>query len=406
MLRKESDIRRANERASRGIQICLLLVVLVGIVVFVCRQGGVPVEGHRTGYDRAYAGRDGGGREGDDGGRAWDGGGRMGDGGDRMGSYRSHVGEHGGGSYADMEDDADFGMEVESFPFDPNTADSTQLRRLGLTRFQIQNIYKYRAKGGAYHRPDEFKKLYGLTVQQWQHLKPLIRISTPYQYLADTPDAYTPDTYTPRKAPHSNNENGYQGTTTNGHQGTTTGGHQGTTTSGYQGTTTSGHQGTTTGGYQGTPEVNGTSPSYRGARRDTTLYPNKLKPGQTIEINQADTNALKRIPGIGGYYARKIVQYRERLGGFVSLQQLDDLENIPLGIEPYLTINPKILQKLRINHCTLRQLNSHPYLSYLQAKAIYEHVRTAGPIHSLQELSMHEEFTPQDLQRLAPYLDF
>ena len=75
MLRKESDIRRANERASRGIQICLLLVVLVGIVVFVCRQGGVPVEGHRTGYDRAYAGRDGG---------------------DLMGSYRSHVGEHGG----------------------------------------------------------------------------------------------------------------------------------------------------------------------------------------------------------------------------------------------------------------------------------------------------------------------
>lgn len=361
MLRKESDTRRANERASRGIQICLLLVVLVGIVVFVCRQGGVPVEGHRTGYDRAYAGRDGG---------------------DRMGSYRSHVGEHGGGSYADMEDGADFGMEVESFPFDPNTADSTQLRRLGLTRFQIQNIYKYRAKGGAYHRPDEFKKLYGLTVQQWQHLKPLIRISTPYQYLADTPDAYTPDTYTPRKAPHSNNENGYQGTTTSGYQGTTTGGHQ------------------------GTPEVNGTSPSYRGARRDTTLYPNKLKPGQTIEINQADTNALKRIPGIGGYYARKIVQYRERLGGFVSLQQLDDLENIPLGIESYLTINPKILQKLRINHCTLRQLNSHPYLSYLQAKAIYEHVRTAGPIHSLQELSMHEEFTPQDLQRLAPYLDF
>lgn len=398
MLRKESDIRRANERASRGIQICLLLVVLVGIVVFVCRQGGVPVEGHRTGYERAYAGRDGGGRAGDGGDRAWDGGDRMGDGGDRMGSYRSHVGEHGGGSYADMEDGADFGLEVESFPFDPNTADSTQLRRLGLTRFQIQNIYKYRAKGGAYHRPDEFKKLYGLTVQQWQHLKPLIRISTPYQYLADTPDAYTPDTYTPRKAPHNNNESGYQGTTT--------GGHQGTTTNGYQGTTTNGHQGTTTGGYQGTPEVNGTSPSYRGARRDTTLYPNKLKPGQSIEINQADTNALKRIPGIGGYYARKIVQYRERLGGFVSLQQLDDLENIPLGIESYLTINPKILQKLRINHCTLRQLNSHPYLSYLQAKAIYEHVRTAGPIHSLQELSMHEEFTPQDLQRLAPYLDF
>ena len=42
---------------------------------------------------------------------------------------------------------------VETFFFDPNTADSTMLLRLGLSPWQVRNIYKYRARGGRYHRP-------------------------------------------------------------------------------------------------------------------------------------------------------------------------------------------------------------------------------------------------------------
>lgn len=53
--------------------------------------------------------------------------------------------------------------EAELFPFDPNTADSTALLRLGLKPWQVRNIYKYRASGGVYSRPDDFARLYGLT---------------------------------------------------------------------------------------------------------------------------------------------------------------------------------------------------------------------------------------------------
>ena len=60
-----------------------------------------------------------------------------------------------------------YGQPVKAKPatffFDPNTADSTALLRLGLSPWQVRNIYKYRARGGRYHRPEDFSKLYGLT---------------------------------------------------------------------------------------------------------------------------------------------------------------------------------------------------------------------------------------------------
>ena len=69
---------------------------------------------------------------------------------------------------------------VERFPFDPNTADSTQLRRLGLQNWQIRNIYKFRAAGGIYRKPLDFARLYGLTVKEYRELEPYIRISPDY----------------------------------------------------------------------------------------------------------------------------------------------------------------------------------------------------------------------------------
>ena len=69
---------------------------------------------------------------------------------------------------------------VERFPFDPNTADSTQLLRLGLQPWQVRNIYKYRANGGVYRKKEDFARLYGLTVKQYRELEPYIQISNDY----------------------------------------------------------------------------------------------------------------------------------------------------------------------------------------------------------------------------------
>jgi DNA uptake protein ComE-like DNA-binding protein len=71
-------------------------------------------------------------------------------------------------------------QQPETFYFDPNTADSTQLLRLGLQPWQVRNIYKYRAKGGVYRKKEDFARLYGLTVKDYRRLEPYIRISSDY----------------------------------------------------------------------------------------------------------------------------------------------------------------------------------------------------------------------------------
>lgn len=59
-------------------------------------------------------------------------------------------------------------------PFDPNTADSLTFLRLGLPTWMTGNILKYRRKGGVFRTPEDFRKIYGLTVEQYRHLQPYI----------------------------------------------------------------------------------------------------------------------------------------------------------------------------------------------------------------------------------------
>lgn len=72
---------------------------------------------------------------------------------------------------------------VESFAFDPNEADSTQLLRLGLTPAQVRSIYRHRAKGYVYSRVEDFARTPFMTKGQWNHLKPLIKIGDQYRLL-------------------------------------------------------------------------------------------------------------------------------------------------------------------------------------------------------------------------------
>lgn len=70
---------------------------------------------------------------------------------------------------------------VESFVFDPNTADSTALLRLGLTPAQVRSIYRFRSQGYRYHETEDFMSVPHLTVEQWGHLRPFIEIDPKYR---------------------------------------------------------------------------------------------------------------------------------------------------------------------------------------------------------------------------------
>ena len=234
------------------------------------------------------------------------------------------------------------GRAVERFPFDPNTADSTQLLRLGLQPWQVKNIYKYRAKGGIYRQKEDFAKLYGLTVKQYRELEPSIRISSDYQ-----PAATLVETRESRDSRNSSDT------------------------------------------------------------RDSSLrYPIKIKENEHVVLNTADTTQLRTVPGIGAYYAKEIVRHGQWLGGYVSVDQLDEIEGFPQESKKYFVIQGASPKKLNVNKLSLQQLRKHPYINYYQAKTILDYRRLHGKITSLDDLRLSKDFPPEAIRRLEPYVEF
>ena len=136
-------------------------------------------------------------------------------------------------------------------------------------------------------------------------------------------------------------------------------------------------------------------------------YPVKLQPQERIVLNTADTAQLRKVPGIGHYFARKIVEYRERLGGYVSVQQLLEIEDFPdTAVNYFIIPDDTQLRKLNLNRLSLNELKRHPYISFYQARAIVDYRRLHGPLESLQQLSLSRDFPPEAIRRLAPYVEF
>ena len=226
--------------------------------------------------------------------------------------------------------------KAELFPFDPNSADSTQLLRLGLQPWQVRNIYKYRAAGGVYRQPRDFARLYGLTLKQYRRLEPYIRIKE-----EDMPAERYFYKYEPIE------------------------------------------------------------------ERDTMKYPIKLQAEERIVLNRADTAQLRKVPGIGPYFARKIVEYRERLGGYYRVQQLLEIEDFPeTAVDFFIIPDDTQLRKLNINRLSLNELKRHPYLNFYQARAIVDYRRLHGTIQSLDQLSLLRDFPREAIERLTPYVEY
>lgn len=135
-------------------------------------------------------------------------------------------------------------------------------------------------------------------------------------------------------------------------------------------------------------------------------YPVKIKEGEHIVLNTADTTALKTVPGIGSYFAKRIVQYGERLGGYVSVDQLDEIEGFPLDSKDFFVIQDATPQKLNVNTLSLNELKKHPYINFYQARAITDYRRLHGPLRSLNDLRLSRDFPPEAIARLAPYVEF
>lgn len=129
-----------------------------------------------------------------------------------------------------------------------------------------------------------------------------------------------------------------------------------------------------------------------------------------VELNSADTNDIMRIPQFGSKRAQKIVEYRNKLGGFYSLSQIKEiyiLQNVNEEyLEKYFYIDRKKITKININTCDYKTIVSHPYFDSYLAKTILNHRQKNGSIENMQQFKDLTHIYPELEAKLTPYLEF
>lgn len=131
-------------------------------------------------------------------------------------------------------------------------------------------------------------------------------------------------------------------------------------------------------------------------------------PPPIIDINQADTMAFISLPGIGSKLANRIISFRDKLGGFYSVQQVGETFGLPDStfqlIKPRLQCAPVTIQKININTADVNRLKEHPYIRWNVANAIVQYRQQHGVFHSPEDLQQIVLVTPELYQKMAAYV--
>jgi len=127
-----------------------------------------------------------------------------------------------------------------------------------------------------------------------------------------------------------------------------------------------------------------------------------------IELNSATPEDLIKLSGIGPVFSKRIVKFRNLLGGFYNLHQLGEVYGLKQEtiekILPYLKLDVRQIKKLNINFETAEQLAHHPYISWDVANAIVDFRSRNGFINAIRLLQKNDVLNETDFQRISPYL--
>lgn len=239
----------------------------------------------------------------------------------------------------------------KNFNFDPNTASVEQFEALGLPKFIAERIEKYRSKGGKFRKKEDFAKIYGLLPDTYERLEPYINLPS-----ADDESLRTP-----------------QAEATNIERVTA-----------------------------GSPIMEKPSES-----KEVNSKVN-LKQPVRFDLNTGDTTDFMKIKGIGSGYAKRIIKFRDMLGGFVNAEQLRETYGLPPETVDELLKYGFIkngVRKFKVNQISVAEFR-HPYLKYHQAKAIISYREQHGNFKNAEDLKQIKVIDEATILKIAPYLEF
>lgn len=126
-----------------------------------------------------------------------------------------------------------------------------------------------------------------------------------------------------------------------------------------------------------------------------------------VELNSADSAYLTKVKGIGAFYAKSIVKYREQLGGFAFKEQLMEIWKFDKekfdAVKEFIIVDDSEVRKININTCTAAQLK-HPYISWNIANAIVNYRLQHGKYKQLEEIKKTDLVDDETFRKLVYYL--
>jgi len=136
----------------------------------------------------------------------------------------------------------------------------------------------------------------------------------------------------------------------------------------------------------------------------------KAADGVVIELNSADSAKLTELKGIGPSFARRIVNYRNRLGGFINKDQLKEVygmdDNRYAEMQAQVSVDPSHIQKIQINQVDFDRLKHFPYLTFKQMNAIVQFREQHGDYTSISDMRNIAILNDEILRKIGPYIDF
>jgi DNA uptake protein ComE-like DNA-binding protein len=127
------------------------------------------------------------------------------------------------------------------------------------------------------------------------------------------------------------------------------------------------------------------------------------------DINTASEASLRRISGIGPVLSKRIIAFRNSLGGFQEIDQLFDVYGLKpevarRAMEVFKVIRVPDIKKIPLNTATVDELAGLVYINKGLAKRIVHYRDSIGQFDSISELTKIEDFPSDRISRIKLYL--